>query len=457
MVRISRSLLALALALAATPALAQSPAQLKTELKTKEAAAKKDPDALFEVGKWAADKALAADSKRIFQAVLKIKPDHAAANEALGNALVEGKWIPAKEAEALRKKAQAAEYAAKGMVDVGGVWVEKDKVEDAKRGVFHHDGQLVTKAELLALQGGKVRHPDTGELIDPKHLEKAQNKYYPVGSEGRWVDLKEADTYHSEPKRPWVVRSQHGTIVTTLGLAKIEELQRELDVAIEKVATLFGGRMLPPTLRPVVLVAATETEYRDHGANLSDGPDAAGAFMAPAEAKLPIRDVGEMSFAVCNNHKDWGIRYLRHAAALAYANGLAVESGNALPLWLCEGIGSYTSRFQNDSDAGWFGKQHMAKGGVRNLKSFFQTFAINGDMESKDVDYNLFQSGLCVSFAAHGGDAKVTEALQGLAAALTSGAKGSGAKAVSKLEAELIAAEPKLAAYLQQLIAKAPQ
>ncbi len=455
MLPISRALLALVLG--ALPLLAQSPAQLKSELKTKEAAAKKDPDALFAVGQWAGEKALAADAKRIYQAVLKLSPEHAGANEALGNALVEGKWLPAKEAEALRKKAMAAEYAAKGFVEVNGVWVEKDKADDAKRGVFHHDGQVVTKDEIVALQAGKVRHPDTGELIDPKHLEKAQNKYYPVGSEGRWVDLKEADTYHSDTKRPWIVRTQRGTLISTLGLAKIEELTLQVDFGIEKVAPLLGSRVVSPALRPVVLVAATESEYRDYGTDLGDGTDAAGAFLMRDEARMNVPGVGEVRAAICYNHKDWGQRYVRHAAALAYAHGVAVEAGAELPLWLLHGLGAYTSRFQNDSDAGWFAKQHLQKGGVRNLKSFFQAFAISGDMESKDIDYNVFQAGLSLSFAAHGGEAKVTDALQAVTAALGGNAKGAASKAIAKLETELIVAEPKIVAYLQQLIAKAPQ
>ena len=100
------------LLLALAPAHAQSAAQLKTELKAKETSAKKDPEKLFETAQWAKEKALAVDAKRLFEAVLKVKPDHAGANEALGNQLVEGKWLAAKDADALRKKALAAEYAA---------------------------------------------------------------------------------------------------------------------------------------------------------------------------------------------------------------------------------------------------------------------------------------------------------------------------------------------------------
>ena len=52
-------------------------------------------------------------------------------------------------------------------------------------------------------------------LADKAHLEKAKNKYFPIGSEGRWVDEKEADTYHSDVGRPWMLRTNHCTILST--------------------------------------------------------------------------------------------------------------------------------------------------------------------------------------------------------------------------------------------------
>lgn len=451
MIQLLRCCIVVFFALAA--AAGQSAAQLKAELKTKETAAKKDPEKLYEVGVWAKDKALAVDAKRLFEAVLKAKPDHAGANEALGNVLVEGKWLSAKDADALRKKAIAAEYAAKGFVEVSGVWVEKDKAADAKRGVFWHDGEVVTKEELVALQTGKVRHPETGELIDAKNLEKAQGKYYPVGGD-RWADAKEADTFHSDGRRPWIVRSKHGLFVSTLALAKIEELKGLVDTAVEKVQPIVGARVVPATLRPVVLVASTEAEYRELGQGLGDGTDACGAFLMGEEHTLKLPLVGDVRAAICFNHKDWGQRYIRHCAAIAYAHGVAEDGGHDMPLWLMHGIGAYTSRLDNDQDAAWFGKQHVQKGGVRNLKSFFSGFAINGEMESKDIDYNIFQAGLLLAYCLHGGDAKATEALKGVTEVLSGAAKGSLDKAVTKLQSQLMEDEAKIAAYLQQVIAK---
>ncbi len=454
-IMLSLSRLLLAFAICALPAIGQTAAKLQQELRSKETAAKKDADKLFEVAKWAAEKALANDAKRIFQVILKVKPDHPGANEALGNDLVEGKWLPKKEAELLRKKAQAAEYAAKGFVDVGGIWVEKDKVDDAKRGVFHHEGEVVNKLEKTAFLAGLVRHPETGEIIDAKHLEKAKSGYYPVGGEGRWVDKKEADTYHSDVKRPWLVRTTWGTIMSTLGLAKIQELAAQVDLGILRVLPILGADSLHPDRRPVILIAATRTEYTDYGQAMSDGTDACGAFVVPEEGALELPYLGSVRMAICDNDKDMGTRYIRHAAALAAANAFATGAGVDLPPWLEHAFGSYTSRFQDDSDAGWFGKQHVQRGGVGNVKAFFPSFAISGDMEPKDISNNLYQAGLLLSFAVSGQDEKCNEALKAISAVL-GGGKGNADKAITKLQAALIDAQPKIVTHLQQLISKSP-
>jgi hypothetical protein len=445
----------LALAALAVPALGQAPAKLKQELRAKETAAKKDPDALFAAGQWAAEKEMAAEAKRIFQAVLKLKPDHEGANQALGNELVEGKWLPAKDAEALRKKAMAAEYAAKGFVEVDGIWVEPELVADAKRGVFHHEDELVTKEEKLALLKGMVRHPETGELIDSKHLEQASKRYFQMGP-SRWVDEKDANSFHSDIKRPWVVRSSHCTLLSTLAIAKIQELRGEADAGVERVKSWFGGIAPTPRRRPVILIASTEAEYRDIGNGLGDGTDACGSALAREEATMRIPYLGDVRGAICNNHKDWGPRYLRHAAAIAYAHGVAADQGITLPLWFLHGIGSYTSRFHTDADAAWFGKLHQQKGGVRGLKNFFSTFAISGEMESTAIDYNIYQAGLMFSFAASGGDDQVVAAMQEVTALLSGTSQGKAEKAFAKLEAALVAAESKISSYLQAVIAKSP-
>jgi hypothetical protein len=442
--------LLLALAALAAPAFAQTPAQIKAELRTKEAAAKGDANALFEVGQWAAEKDLDQDATRIWKAVLKLEAGHEGANRALGNDEFEGKWMPAKQADALRKKAQEAEYREKGLVQVNGIWVEKEHVEDAKRGVFHHEGELVSKDEKRALMAGWVRHPHTGQLIPADQAEKAEKRYFPVAG-NRWVDEKEADNWHSDLKRPWAVRSAYCTLVSTLPLATIEKLKNEADRGVERVQPIIGTANLRPTNRTIVIVCASRNELNELGAAVSDEDSSAGVFLA--KQPVEMTGLGDVFPAICENDANWGERNVRHAAAISYARGVAAEADAELPLWFLQGIGGFTSRFQVDSDGGWFGKLQMQRGGLRSLKTFFTNYGFG---DGTDIDSNLYEAGLLIAFAAQAGDTKATAALQDVTKALEERNKAGIDKAMGSLEKCLADSQQAVEAYLQQLIAKSP-
>lgn len=444
------------LALLATPIAAQSASQLKRELKGLEKQAKKDPDALYNAGKWAKEMNLEKDATRIFNKVLKLDKDHLGAHTALGDEQVEGKWVPAKQAQKMREAAQLAEYTAKGFKKIDDIWVPPDQVDDARKGIFHHDGKKIARFEKVAFQAGNVPHPVTGQFIKAGDLKKAQDGYYPLG-DGKWGDEKQADNYHSDISRPWFVRSTYATIASTLPIAKINELRAHVDQGHEKVAPLFGGRELTPAKRPLVIIAKTQAEYREYGTSLGDGTDVAGAFLITNEAEFAIRGQGPVRPAICENHKDWGTRYIRHGAALGYVNSIAEEAGADLPLWFVHGVGSYTSRFENNSDAGWFGKQHVAKGGVTSVKSFFKTFTLNGDMESTQIAFNLFQAGLLLSYATQGGNNEVTDAMVAVTKTLSGKGKGNAGKAIAKLEGLLAKNQDEIVAHMNKLIASAPK
>jgi hypothetical protein len=439
---------ALALALLPATSAAQTPEQ-KAELQRREKAAadKKDADALFAVAKWAADRAMPKDSKRLYLAVLKLKPDHSGANEALGNKLFEGKWLPAREADMLQQQAIAAAMTAKGMVESNGVWVAKEHVADALKGIFHHDGERVTKAEYLLLQAGQVRHPATGELIDPAFLDKAKNNWFPVAG-GRWVDQKEADTFHSDTQRRWAVRSAYCTILTTLAFEKIEPFRAAIDSACERLHTLLGKTEPTPENRPAVLIASTDSEYRDVGADLGDATSATSAALLAEGGKLDLPSGAKVRGSMCNGSGNYGPYAARHAAAMSFLYGRATDAGATLPLWLLHGAGSLASRFANDSDGKFYGQRQLQRGGLSPLAGFFTAFAIDSEMESDAIAGGTFQAGLMLRFieAGDAGDAAVAAAWKEVAAGLD---RGSGvAEAITKLEAALVAAEPKIRAFL---------
>jgi hypothetical protein len=241
--------------------------------------------------------------------------------------------------------------------------------------------------------------------------------------------------------------------VSTLPRAQIQQLEAQVDRGIEEVMPLFGIKVLAPQHRPVVMVASTDSEFQDFGRTFGDGTDACGTYLIREEAKVKLPYLGEVRPGICVNDKGWGTRYVRHAAALAYANACAEEAGIDLPLWFLHGVGSFTSRFQTDADAGFLGKGRSA----RNLRGFFANFAISGDMQDKDIATNIYLSGLMLNYAVKGGDAKCTELMQAVTASLSGTAKGGFDKALTALQNHLIASEEQVEAYLQKLIAKAPK
>ncbi len=445
----------LAIAVLAAPIASQSAAALKKQLKKKESAAKKDPEELFETGIWAKGVNLEKDALRIFKKVLKLSKDHAGANAEIGNELVGGKWWPEKVAKKKRAKALQAEYSAKGYKKIDDIWVPPEEVSDARKGIFKHEGEMVSRDEKAQLQAGKVRHPMTGQLIAKSNLDKAKTGYFPL-RDRNWGDQKEANKYHSELGRPWIIRTNHAQIMSTLPIEKIDDLKMHVEQGIEKVSPLFGGRVVSPAKRPLIIISKTQAEFREYATQLGDGTDVAGAFLVRDDAEFTIPGQGQVRPAICENHKDWGERYIRHAAAIAYVNAIAEEGGSDLPLWFVHGVGSYTSRFENDSDAGWFGKQHVVKGGVSNIKSFISGFTLDGGMESTKIAFNLFQSGLLLSYATHGGNREVTDAMVGVTDALSGKGTGSVGKALTQLEELLAEQQDAIITHLKKLIAKAP-
>jgi hypothetical protein len=445
-----RILSVLLLALAPLPA--QAPTDLKKDLAAREAKAKSDPAALVEVANWAKEKGLADEATRIFQKVLKADPQNRAANEALGMVEFDGKWMPKDKAKILQKRALEAEYAAKGLVDVAGVWVEKAHVADAKRGIFHHDGELVSKAEKLALLEGNVRHPRTGEFVPAADAEKAKTQFRT--GEDRWVDEAEADSFHSDPNRPWIVRTFHATVISALPLKTIEtEIKPIVDGAFDHGAmrALFNDRKPLPANRPVVLITANNEQFIAIGTAIGAEGSAHGAFLATGT--IQAAGLGEVTPAVANWHKDWGPFYVRDAAALAYLHALTSESKAELPLWFTRGVGGLMERHSNDEHAKFFGKQHLAKGGVKDLANWFSSFTISGDLEVQQIDYNIYQAGLLVSFCLYGGDKEATEAMQAVTASFEKDGR-TIERAVQKLERILVKKEAELRAYLHKVTTK---
>ena len=417
-------------------------ADLKKQLAEMGTKAKNDVPALLAAAKWAHEKGLEADCTRLVQKIIKVEPDNADAQALAGNVRVDGKWVS-------RAKAEEAEFEKKGLIKVDGVWVEKERAAEAKKGVYYHDGRLVSKDEKVALSAGKVFHPRTGELIDGADAEKAQNQFK-LG-DGTWVDEKAADEWHSDRSRPWTFRTAYGEVISSLPLTTIEkEIAPIVDSSVDYVKPLFAGKLPHPGHRPVVWVSFDTDQFKEMGAQIGAEGSAYGAFLAVQNVRQEATN-REFRPAVANWIKDWGPYYVRHATGLAYLHALAEEAGaKDLPTWFERGVAALAERFYLPEIAKHYGQQHVAKGGVQDLAKWFSEYTISGDVDSPRLDYNVYQAGLVLVFCRDGGDAKATEALKEVTQAFQNGKNVE--KAVQNLEKVMLKKDAELRAHLQKIL-----
>lgn len=350
------------------------------------------------------------------------------------------------------EEAFAAEMQAKGFVEAGGAWVDKQHAEDAKRGVFHWNDELVTKNEYVAMQRGKVRHAVTGELIDAADLEKSRSRSFPIEGGKKWVDEKEADAFHAKGGQPWTLTSQNYVLVSTLPIAKLESLREHADRAMNRLSSAFGDAKPLPEHKPTVIVAPTQDEFVQWGTQIGDEGSAYGGFLAREEAKLGLPNRGEVRPAVCLWDESWGPYYLPHAVGLAYANGLAASGDAEIPGWLLQGMAALGSRFGNADTGKWFCQNLAKSGGLKPVDKFVSGFAIDGEMESDAISANLTEAGFLLDFAANGGDKDATAALAAFGEALKA-QKASGIdKSAKALQSALAKAQDAADKHFQKQI-----
>ena len=84
--------------------------------------AAKDAQGWRELGRWAAQEGLGAQSRQAYQKVLAILPDDPEAREALGFVQFDGRWMTEEES-----------YAARGYVKYEGEWMTPDEARQAQQ------------------------------------------------------------------------------------------------------------------------------------------------------------------------------------------------------------------------------------------------------------------------------------------------------------------------------------
>lgn len=445
-------LILLSLLVLAPLAPAQTRQQLKKQLQSMVSKAKKDTTLLFEAANFAKDNNFTADYKRLIKQILRIDKDHAGANTAMGRVKFEDKWISQADYKKQLAAKLEAEFKAAGKVKVKGVWVDKEKVEDAKKGVFHHDGHLVNNWEMRQFQAGKVRHPRTGSFIDANDLKKAKDEDLIPLPDGRWVPVKSADSYHSDNKRPWTIRTKYCFLVGTVPLAELETLASGIDVSAKSMLRIFGGGEPPPVSIASIIVAKTTEDYKDIGTRIGHGRGVWGVYIGDPESNESSKELeGSKSRLVVMNHGPTGSRkyFARHAAGLAMCCSFLGDEVDDIPAWFVRGVAAYASQHLKPSDSKWYAKEYL-KGGIVDLKGWFDDFKISIDISAEAVDANICQAGLLIAFCLNGGDKQATDALAEVTEACKRGGKVVVA-AVEKLQKVLARRQKELKAYLETL------
>ena len=435
------------------PVSAQSKVELKKQLETRRAKIDKaDGKKLYALALWAERKGLKFESKRLLREVLKADTDHEAAREALGYVKHDKKWVKADEVAKLEKRAKAnaerariAELKKKGYVKHGDSWIKKSDLAWAELGLVRHEGKWMRRDDAAALAKGKVKHPRTGVWIKEADADKAKQGLFPVGDD--WVPVAKANSAHSDWEAPWVLRSDNVELQTIYPLEKAEQVLNEAETAVSYARGLLFDPLMPLPERVRIRIFDTAAQYREFGANTDDtGFSSYGAFNAyRAEPTLIACHYGQ---------KDWGPYFLKHAVGMGVASQLLKGKTDKDSLgpthWLFTGFGSYVERWSNSRSASHFGKQYLQKGGIRGLKSFPSSFKISADMSAADLEWNVYQAGIIISFLAKAPDAKTKKAWDKVRSAIQS-RKGI-AKAVKGFEKRLPKIEKQLKAHLAKAI-----
>lgn len=127
------------------------------------------------LGRWAQQEGLSAQSRQAYQNVLAIDPNDAEARQALGFVLVEGRWLTEEEG-----------YRARGFVKYNGEWMTPQEVQmekaDAEAAQAREDAQDRARQADVAAMEAEARAAKAEE--DAKWEESTQSWDFPVYTGG---------------------------------------------------------------------------------------------------------------------------------------------------------------------------------------------------------------------------------------------------------------------------------
>jgi len=122
------------------------------EVADKEKLAKTAED-FFEVARFAEEKGLKSQQKRLMKRVLELDPKHAGANQFFGRVLYKGEWLEPAERDARVRADEDAEMLARGLVRWQERWVTPDEKSHLERGEEMVGGVWLSFADAQRTRG----------------------------------------------------------------------------------------------------------------------------------------------------------------------------------------------------------------------------------------------------------------------------------------------------------------
>ena len=168
--------------------------------------ARRDADALAELGAWANSKGMGKDARSILRKALTIDRNHVKAHEALGDHLLKGKWVK----EAVWKKARAKElakqYAAWGWKEHDGEWMPGTVAHRLDNGYVQVQGHWVDPKFAKKIDAKNLVFAE-GSWLEPQDKAKFDEGLRKYGK--RWIGIEDLNDVHTDFQDPWVIETVH--------------------------------------------------------------------------------------------------------------------------------------------------------------------------------------------------------------------------------------------------------
>jgi hypothetical protein len=476
---------------AATPWVLQGSADAEVEAKINEAGS--DVARLLELAASLTAAGKDDGAKQVYRKIITIDPNHEAARKALRHHNYDGKWFESYAELSKYRREETANMKAKGLARFKDQWVPEADLpylnmgwtrDEAGKWINPVEAEKKRKEQELLAKGYEFRSDDC-TWIAPEDKAKWTPDSWKCGD--KWLTMKEANEYHSQPQQMWRLESQYFTVMTTCDWEGGNWARFHADHVYPELVRLFG---LQPSGKPHFIVLNSLAQYNDAaGGNPSWLPDLEGisslygAYFADGffdQSTTPPQYQGcGVSYWDRKDAKltNWGPYWLRFAAAQSFCEAIdpslltiseAVAAGvgqgssfenfwkeKKIPRWLRYGAASYVDRFARNYEAGQGGNpwdirefafaQLKEAGGLRKIEDVF-AFALDPNDPTAPRLYQ--EAGLLVSFLLDGGESKkLKEKHEAFKAALKSASKSEDKdlqKAIEELQKELEKSEKEI-------------